>query len=200
MARTFYRFVSYLSYPGFMAVLGVLHFAPGPLSLTLSLLGYVLIPLLFAGWMIRTGRVQSLEMKTAPERNLAYRVSLVLDLLLAIYFHWRWQGETAQWPWVVFGVILLLTLVNQWGFKASMHTAACAGLLAFSFSWVINHFGIEALVFSPPMQLYLGSLTLIFALIYLSRFRLGAHSHRELLSGTAIGLFVTFALQLIWNL
>jgi hypothetical protein len=198
--RTFYRFVSYLSYPGFIAVLGILHFAPGYLSLTLSLLGYAILPLLFARWMIHTGRVDSLEMKTAPERNLAYRVSLVLDFALALYFQWRWQSEAAQWPWVIFGVILLLTLVNQFGYKASMHTAACGGLLAFSFTWVLNHFGAEALVASPPMQLYLGSLTLLFALVYLSRYRLGAHSHRELLSGTAIGLFVTFAFQLIWNL
>ena len=150
--------------------------------------------------MIHTGRVDSLEMKTAPERNLAYRVSLVLDFALALYFQWRWQSEAAQWPWVIFDVILLLTLVNQFGYKASMHTAACGGLLAFSFTWVLNHFGAEALVASPPMQLYLGSLSLLFALVYLSRYRLGAHSHRELLSGTAIGLFVTFAFQLIWNL
>jgi hypothetical protein len=198
--RTFYRFVSYLSYPGFIAVLGILHFAPGYLSLTLSLLGYAILPLLFAGWMIRSGRVESLEMKTAPERNLAYRVSLVLDLALALYFQWHWQSEAAQWPWVIFGVILLLTLVNQFGYKASMHTAACGGLLAFFCIPCFKHFVAEALVASPPMQLYLGSLTLLFALVYLSRYRLGAHSHRELLSGTAIGLFVTFAFQLIWNL
>jgi membrane-associated phospholipid phosphatase len=91
-------------------------------------------------------------------------------------------------------------LVNQFGYKASMHTAACGGLLAFSFTWVLNHFGAEALVASPPMQLYLGCLTLLFALVYLSRYRLGAHSHRELLGGTAIGVLVTFAFQLIWNL
>ncbi len=196
---TFYRFVSYLSYPGFIAVLGILHFAPGYLSLTLSLLGYAILPLLFARFMIHTGRVDSLEMKTAPERNLAYRVSLVLDLALALYFQWHWQSEAAQWPWVIFGVILLLTLVNQFGYKASMHTAACGGLLAF-FLPKLNHFGAEALVTSPPMQLYLGSLTLLFTLVYLSRYRLGAHSHGELLGGTAIGLFVTFAFQLLWNL
>jgi hypothetical protein len=198
--RTFYRFVSYLSYPGFIAVLGVMHFAPGYLSLTLTLLGYAVLPLLFARWMIRAGRIESLEMKTAPERNLAYRVSLGLDLALALYFQWRWQSEAAQWPWVIFGVILLLTLVNQFGYKASMHTAASSGLLAFSCSWVLTHFGWNALINSPALQLYLGCLTLLFALVYLSRYRLGAHSHRELLGGTAIGVLVTFAFQLLWNL
>ncbi len=140
-----------------------------------------LIPTVYIGFHVLRGSISDLHLRERRQRHRPYLVTMfsafVAWLLLNVL------GATA-----VMRALALFSLANIASMAAitvfwqiSMHTmSASSALMAL------------ALLFSPPLALL--CLPLL-ALIYAARYRLGRHSHAQLLSGAALGALLPLLLH-----
>jgi hypothetical protein len=180
-----YRAISYLLYPGSMAVLG-LGFAHRihPVSAIVwvwFLLGSVVFPLVSLALLIRLGKVSDIFVFKREQRHVLYALGIVFSGI-ASWFIFRENAIPAMiWSINNTVVLALLFVINFMGYKISAHMAGAAGLLG----WVMSLQMATAPVFSAFLMVLA---------VYGARKGLSAHSHFELLLGFCLGLFVTFAL------
>ncbi|MFN5217647.1 MAG: hypothetical protein ACK5CL_02675 [Sphingomonadales bacterium] len=180
-----YRGISYLFYPGSMAVvgLGVAHqgTAFSPLVWMLFMFGMVILPLFSLFLYMRMGKVSDVFIFRREQRHGLYALGVLFSLLTA-YLIFRENAILAMvWSACNMAVLLFLLIINIIGYKVSAHMAGVSGLLA----WVL------CLPTSNGAVLLACALIV---LVYIARKGLSAHSHFELILGFCLGLFVTFAM------
>jgi hypothetical protein len=180
-----YRGISYVFYPGSMAVLGLgfTHFKD-PVSAWVWIIfisGMVILPLMALFLYMRLGRVSDIFIYRREQRHGLY----VLGVIFSAVTSWLIFRENVLpvmvWSICNMSVLTLLFIINFAGYKVSAHMAGAAGLLG----WIISLQSSGLPVFAAIV------LTM---LVYIARKGLSAHSHFELILGFCLGLFVTFAL------
>jgi hypothetical protein len=180
-----YRGISYVFYPGSMAVLGLgfTHFKD-PVSAWVWIIfisGMVILPLMALFLYMRLGRVSDIFIYQREQRHGLY----VLGVIFSAVTSWLIFRENVLpvmvWSICNMSVLTLLFIINFAGYKVSAHMAGAAGLLG----WIISLQSSGLPVFAAIV------LTM---LVYIARKGLSAHSHFELILGFCLGLFVTFAL------
>ena len=180
-----YRGISYVFYPGSMAVLGLgfTHFKD-PFSAWVWIIfisGMVILPLMALFLYMRLGRVSDIFIYRREQRHGLY----VLGVIFSAVTSWLIFRENVLpvmvWSICNMSVLTLLFIINFAGYKVSAHMAGAAGLLG----WIISLQSSGLPVFAAIV------LTM---LVYIARKGLSAHSHFELILGFCLGLFVTFAL------
>jgi hypothetical protein len=199
----FHRIISYVFFPGTMAILGfvsiVIRFLNSKVPFSeqtptlfwlVILLGYVVFPLVVLSIFIRLGVLKDIHLYDRKKRNISYPVAIAGAV--GVYFSltemtWSSTGSIAiyaqTWSLCILGVLSVIWLINFLGLKASAHAAGCAGFLALNA--VINNHVAEGFIIGSAC---------IFGLVYASRRALSAHSHIELVTGSLAGFLVTFAL------
>jgi len=180
-----YRGISYVFYPGSMAVLGLgfTHFKD-PVSAWVWIIfisGMVILPLMALFLYMRLGRVSDIFIYQREQRHGLY----VLGVIFSAVTSWLIFRENVLpvmvWSICNMSVLTLLFIINFAGYKVSAHMAGAAGLLG----WIVSLQSSGLPVFAAIV------LTM---LVYIARKGLSAHSHFELILGFCLGLFVTFAL------
>lgn len=183
--RLFYRGISYVFYPGSMAVLGlgISHYQ-NPLTgfvWLVFLCGMVVLPLLALLLFMQLGRVSDIFIYKREQRHGLYLLGVVFSAISAWLIFRENALNAAIWTLCNLCVLTLLFIINYSGYKASAHMAGAAGLLG----WILcTHLTAIPLI----------SAVFLVVLVYKARKGLSAHSHFELLLGFCLGLFVTFAL------
>ena len=139
-----------------------------------------LLPAVYIGVNVLRGSISDLHLRERRQRHRPYLVT-ILSALFA-WFALGWLGATE-----VMRALALFSLANVVAMAAitvfwqiSMHTmSASSALMAL------------ALLFSPPLALLCVPLL---PLVYAARFRLGRHSHAQLLSGAILGALLPLLL------
>jgi hypothetical protein len=196
--RTFYTVITYIFFPGTMAVVGACfpYFASSGFVPLVSwshyfgpaLAVFVIIPSLGVWFLKSKGRITDFHISNRKERNLSYPLAIAPALLLAIYYYYNRASPDERFPYLWGGsvtlVLCLLWLTNALWLKASAHMAGVAGFLCI----VILRFQHGSI---PAVWI---AITLVVcALVYIARLGLSAHSHKELLTGFCLGFITTFA-------
>lgn len=213
----FHRFISYLFFPGTMALLGfgtlvwqmtAAHSLPVwsfmPVNfIPVVVASYFVFPLLMLYALILLRVLPDIHLYDRRKRNISYPIALA-----GACFCWWWMGS-ADWPMhsklsfysVIWSLAIILVLaaiwlVNALWLKASAHAAGTAGFAALQV-WAFG--GVKDM---PALSAAL----VILVLVYLSRRALSAHSHKELITGLSLGFIVTFAIlylqtysAILWN-
>lgn len=154
------------------------------------LVGYILFPLFVLTLFIKLGWLPDIHLYDRRKRNLSYPVAIIGAI--GIYFYmtqssvlnrFLYSTYIAYWSTSIIFVLIIIWLINISGLKASAHAAGTSGFLGLCLSLLI-HEG-----FAVPFILA----GIIYVLVYISRLRLSAHSHIELIAGSLTGFLVTFA-------
>ncbi|MEY4002414.1 MAG: hypothetical protein RIT07_456 [Bacteroidota bacterium] len=181
----FYRGISYLFYPGSMAMfgLGIVHLTE-PVTLRVWVLfscGMVIFPLLALALFMKLGKVSDIFIYRRDQRHGLYALGVIFSVLSTLFIFQEGAMNAMIWSACNALVILLLFVINYIGYKASAHMAGVSGLLA----WVLC---------LPTDELLVSLVIILAVLVYVARRGLSAHSHFELILGFCLGLFVTFAI------
>ena len=180
-----FRGISYLLYPGTMAILGLgFTHLNNPVSAWVWVsffCGTVVLPLLSLFVFMRLGMVSDVFIYKREQRHGLYALGVFFSALTSWIIFRENALPAMVWCICNMGVLTLLFFINYAGFKASAHMAGASGLLG----WVIC---------LQPTVLYLFTSLIIVIMVYVARKGLSAHSHFELILGFCLGLFVTFAL------
>lgn len=183
--QSFYRGISYIFYPGSMAVLG-LGFAHAKTPIAPSVWvfffsGFVVLPLISLALFIKLGKVSDTFVFKREQRHGLYVLGIIFSATAA-FFIFRENALAAMiWSICNTAVLTFLYILNYTGCKVSAHMAGAAGLLG----WILCINATELAIISA---------ILLIVMIYAARKGLSAHSHFELILGFCLGLFVTFAL------
>jgi hypothetical protein len=180
-----YRSISYLLYPGSMAMLGLgyIHLK-NPVALRVWLVfscGMVILPLLALALFMKIGKVSDVFVYHREQRHGLYALGVVFSVMSTLLIFQEDALSAMVWSACNTAVLLLLFVINYIGYKASAHMAGVSGLLA----WVLC---------LPPDYVTVISVFFLAVLVYTARRGLSAHSHFELILGFCLGLFVTFAI------
>jgi len=133
-----YRGISYVFYPGSMAVLGLgfTHFKD-PVSAWVWIIfisGMVILPLMALFLYMRLGRVSDIFIYQREQRHGLY----VLGVIFSAVTSWLIFRENVLpvmvWSICNMSVLTLLFIINFAGYKVSAHMAGAAGLLG----WIIS--------------------------------------------------------------
>jgi hypothetical protein len=203
--RVIYNAVSYLFFPGTIGVLGVCVLFTDSISfpwriILTALLSLALLPAIGVQVMVQKGAVSSLHMPLRKERTKGYLLAMLcwsilpLGLKFSRILSFKHDSRLLDFgilPWIFcIGLTLLfLGIITAWWFKISAHLAGIGGFTALTL--FLSQWG------NLNMRWFLFALLLSIAL-YLSRFKLSAHSHKELITGFCLGFCVTFAVYCIW--
>jgi hypothetical protein len=185
----FFRLISYLFYPGTMAMLGVSMVSSGEtVTVDLWLLiiaGFIVLPLLLLFAMFKAGKIDSIHIPIRSQRNLMYGISVGLAGLTTWLLFWQMGQMVFIWSLCMTIVLAGVGFCNALGLKASAHMAGSGGLLAWSFALAKPGY--------LPGWIWISTVC-ICCLVYLARKGLSAHSHLELLVGFCLGFILTFAM------
>lgn len=192
-----FNLITYVFFPGTMAVAGFLvplllfppvhlpwHFWPTIIFF------YAIFPVLGILLLVKLGYLQDLHIYERKKRNMSYPIAITGAILGLIYIQnldsvkMGYTDYALKWSPAIALALILLWLVNAYWLKASAHMCGASGFLAACV--VLNQWGwrAEAWVFNALV---------ISVLVYVARRGLSAHSHIELLTGTALGFITTFA-------
>lgn len=158
--------------------------------ISLSILFYTLIPLGAAVILLRTGRIESLDIVQREARNLLYILGIVSasvgSFVLGLYFIYHRPFITLISGVFFINPMLGYILNKKW--KVSIHSGSVASggiiLLCYYF-WETVQPAPAVLFFS------LGMLLILLPLIMWSRFKLRVHTLSELLGGVSAGIVCT---------
>jgi hypothetical protein len=185
--RLIYHAVSYLFFPGTMAVAGfysILLFEGKTPTLDLLWLPtfmFLLAPVIILFMFLKFGLISDIHVTDRKQRSLSYPIAIAFAILYVLIS----RGESwVWWHWgaAVFLTLVFLLIVNLSWLKASAHMAGTAGFLVLSLLAFTKGESIN--------WVYLAAA--ICGLVYVSRKGLSAHSHIELLAGFCLGFIVTF--------
>ncbi|MDX1617811.1 MAG: hypothetical protein R3224_03435 [Balneolaceae bacterium] len=158
--------------------------------IVLSLLFYTIIPLSITFYLLKTGKIETLDLPDRKSRNplFIYSVmsSTVGSMILGVYFYFihPFLAMVAAVFFLnpVFGYFINL----KW--KISMHTASIAsgGAILFALFYLTSQFYISAAgIFSLIMLL------ILLPLMMWARYYLNIHSFAEIAGGACAGLVLT---------
>lgn len=197
--QRFYKLITYLFFPGNMALLGLLSLfwfhgvSLDPEFFLWMVFCYVILPLGGIFILIKSKLIDDLEVFKREQRFKAYAFAIGgAALALFVVFLYKSSAPLfeAAFVWLICikaALFLLWILTAKW-MKISAHMTGTAGFLALCASLVIKN---------GNGYVWLISALLINVLVYQSRRGLSAHSHKELIAGFCLGFIVTFALTLI---
>ncbi|MDZ7689734.1 MAG: hypothetical protein U5K69_01010 [Balneolaceae bacterium] len=158
--------------------------------ISLSILFYTFIPLGAAVILLRTGKIESLDIVQREARNLLYILGIISaslgSFILGLYFIYHRPFLT-----LISGVFFLNPLLGyilnkKW--KVSIHSGSVASggiILFYYYLWETVQPAPAVLFFS------LGMLLILLPLIMWSRFKLRVHTLSELLGGVSAGIVCT---------
>lgn len=192
-----YTLFTYLFFPGTMVLAGFAvplllfpavalpwHFWP------ILIFCYAAFPILGILLLIQMGHLQDLHIYDRKKRNLSYPIAILGAFIGLVYLYnatsikMAYTEYATSWSQAVLVSLAALWLVNSQWLKASAHMTGTSGFLAACV--VLNNQGWRA-------DAWVWNAVFICVLVYLSRRGLSAHSHIELLAGTALGFITTFA-------
>lgn len=192
------RVISYIANPLFIppvifALIGYLHhIAVEEMSwmIVLSLLFYTLIPLSITFYLLKTGKIQSLDLPEQSARNALFIYSVmssaVGSMILGVYFYFFHPFLT-----MVAAVFFLNPLAGYFinlKWKISMHTGSIAsgGAILFALFYLTSRYYMStAGIFSLIMLL------ILLPLMMWARYYLDIHSFAEIAGGACAGLVLT---------
>ncbi len=158
--------------------------------LTVGVIFFVLIPFAFIVWMLRQGRIETLEIRRRSRRTLPF--SIGITSYVAALFALKAAAMTAAAllagiaACIAFNTLLILLINLRW--KISVHTSALAGFVSMLFfvahtSWpeITQPSGLSLL----NAGVY-GLLPLVPALMW-ARVRVGAHTPLQVTAGAVFG-------------
>lgn len=232
--KLFAKIITYITFPGFWAVLGVVLFSRIAIAnvlqlsqesraqlLTVSLLIYIIIPMLFVYFMVYKKRFESIQLATVRERKIAVPFALFSAILMMVFTR---QLLTSRGNLIVYNKLLnfhplleweqlvILSLIVQTvfvflNFKISIHMLSVASFttfLLFEFQKIKQSMMSDclvgeclyqwpnALLVPQNMNAIIIGLILLSAIIFISRKILKAHTYQELIIGSIVGISITF--------
>lgn len=223
-----------MTFPGFWAVLGVVLFSRIDIAnvlqlsqesraqlLTVSLLMYIIVPMLFVYFMVYKKRFESIQLVTVKERKIAVPFALFSAILMMVFTR---QLLTSKGNLIVYNKLLnfhplleweqlvILSLIVQTAFvflnfKISIHMLSVASFttfLLFEFQKIKQSMMSDclvgeclyqwpkALLVPQNMNAIIIGLILLSAIIFISRKILKVHTYQELIIGSIVGISITF--------
>ncbi len=175
--------------------------------------GFLLIPMIASFILKHSNKINSLEMHTAKERILPLIASIFGSFVVLAFFgdelkilqrHYIFQPKSAELllfqatflAAIVTVSLFLITLSNYLQFKISIHSSAISS--ATLFLWISSLQQNNALQLkSQPFPTALPIGIILTVLVYVSRRKLKAHSHKELLLGIALAATINGIFALI---
>ena len=192
-----YKFITYLFFPGTMAILGfllpLLIWPPFHLPYHFWLVMvfcFVLFPVVGILIFIKFKLLKDIHVYDRKLRTRTYPLAIVGSGLALIYLKTGINLKMAYFEFALSWVIainislILIWIVNHFLLKASAHMCGVGGFLAAAICLTLWGWSAET---------YVVNSVIIAGLVYLSRLGLSAHSHIELLSGFGLGFITTFA-------
>jgi hypothetical protein len=197
------KIISYLFHPLLMPTYGfILIFATTnyistftPSALKLAIIGITfmftfVLPTLNAFILLKTGRIQSLEMESSSERVLPYISTILYFAALFYMFYVR------EFPTVLVlliagaGLSILATFIINFFWKISAHAIGIGGIVG----------ALIGIYLRLQIDLRLHLLVVIFVagLVGFARLKLKAHSPGQVYSGYALGALVMLSLMILF--
>lgn len=139
-----------------------------------------LVPILFVGYMLRSGRIGDLHMSQKQERNLPYLIALGMSVI-AVTVIWLLDGPDLLRCLAIYNIVALslLSLINtRW--LISIHATAAAG------TWLM-----ASLVFGWVVSLLLLPLVILICVV---RVYLKRHTVAQVLAGVVLGVTLVLIL------
>lgn len=158
--------------------------------IVLSLLFYTIIPLSITFYLLKSGKIESLDLPNRKARNKLFIYSVmsssVGSMILGVYFffHHPFLSITAA----VFFLNPLIGYFINLKWKLSMHTASVAsgGAILFTLFYISSPFYTSAAgIFSLLMLL------ILLPLMMWARYYLSIHTFAEIAGGACAGLVLT---------
>jgi hypothetical protein len=196
--KKLYNFITYLFFPGNMALAGFAlpmlwfpttllpwHFWPVLISL------FVIFPVLGILWLIQRGYIDNIHVYHRGQRNRSYQIAFAYACLVWVYLHFVPVSKTAyldfakSWILEIMISLFLVQAINSYALKASAHMMGVGGFLALCFA--LYHQGW-------PSGPWIVNALILCVLVYAARKGLSAHSHKELWVGFGLGFITTFAI------
>jgi hypothetical protein len=203
-----YKAITYITYPGFISLLGFFLVSKNlgnntlPILLSAGLLMGV-IPLSFVFIMTKRNHFESIHLKHIQERKKAVLLTIGCLTIFTSLAYFFGNDKSLQ----VFNTLILLSLIVQYLFnsaniKISIHLLSITAFLMYFFihsSYLINAINLTSNGILLSQKQWMVFMVLIISLVYLSRLKLKAHSPFELNLGIIIGVSITFINEYIWH-
>ncbi|MBS3915779.1 MAG: hypothetical protein KG003_14890 [Bacteroidetes bacterium] len=195
--RKSYLAISYLFFPGTMAVGGFAFIIQQGVPIALPwhfwpaiIFCFAAFPVLGILLLIKRGLLENIHVAKRTARNRSYPLALAGAAIGKLYLHYGILTEHTVflnmqlWALCINITLFLLWIINSAGLKISAHTSGTSGFLALCTAFLLQY---------PISWNWVYISVFICALVYIARFRLSAHSHKELIAGFCLGFIVTFA-------
>ena len=232
--KLFVKIITYITFPGLWAVLGVYFLSKIDISsvleisektqaqmLTMSLLMYVIIPMLFVYFMVYKKRFESIQLSNVKERKIAVPFALLSAVLMMVFTHQIIETKPNliqyhkilnvhplfEWEQLVILSLLIQTIFVFMNFKISIHMLSITAFTTFIYGEVgrikssiqgdclvgenFYHWP-QALLKPENLNLLIVGLIALSALVFIARKILKAHTYQELIIGSIVGISITF--------
>jgi hypothetical protein len=149
---------------------------------------FAAFPVLGILLLIKRGLLENIHVTKRTARNRSYPLAIAGAALGKLYLHFVLQMENPVlihlqlWSLCINITLFLLWIINSSGLKISAHTSGTSGFMALCLAYLYRDFSVWN---------WLMISVIIFGLVYLARFRLSAHSHKELIAGIIVGTLIT---------
>ena len=168
-------------------------FTPLTLRITITCITFVftfILPAINALILLKTGRINSLQMETRKERVLPYFSTALYFFALFYLFH------TARFPAflniiiLAAGISILIGLLINFKWKISAHSIAIGGIIG-AVMGISRRLMID-------FHLILMILLLCAGFVGFARLKLNAHSPAQVYAGYLLGFLVEFLLMIFY--
>lgn len=141
-----------------------------------------LLPAVYIGINVLRGSISDLHLRERRQRHRPYMVTILSATIAWIILSWLEATEVmrALALFSLANVVVMAAITVFW--QISMHTMSVSSALM-----------ALALLFSPPLALLCSP---ILPLVYAARYRLGRHSHKQLLGGAILGALLPLMLYI----
>jgi len=149
-----------------------------------------LLPTINALILLKTGRINSLQMETSKERIIPYAGASLYHFALYYLFYNAQFPETFQLLILASAVSILITFLITLKWKISAHMVGIGGVAG----------GLLGIIYRLQTDLVLMLLISILAsgIIGYARLKLNAHSPSQVYAGFALGFFVELILMILY--
>ena len=182
------KFITYLFFPGNMAILGFVLLQESWTFLISHFLLLAFLPVTSLFYLKHLGVIADLNIFNRAERAIPLLITIAFagaDLVILTEYDWL-----QAWQWTYLGVSVLALFVTVSGIKISLHglgVGSFFALAALNLAFLDNFFWFAAA-------------TLLIAAVYWARRKLQAHSHFELILGVSYAFVLTFVMFYIHGL
>lgn len=197
------KILTYITFPGFWVIATVGLIQPNkPSFFLISTLMYNVVPFAFILYMVYKKRFQSVQLATIKERKLAVPFSFICSLIFIVYLRENHAIlTTLNWAFLVSLTILVQIIFLLLSFKISIHTMGFSTFATF----ILLHFNLFQHFLSQSLILQNFNFWLVlFAMVLCSicwaRYKLKAHTPKEMIFGIAVGISLTFVSELLFIL